>query len=112
MRSWSSREDRNDPQTGICCPQQDRLPSGHVTGYASKDKKTKACFLTGNRAFGRHCRLRKGFDPKLDALARLVHDIAIRRGHADDTLIQAFFEAGRTKAKNEKSAGSSQRFFH
>lgn len=41
---------------------------------------------------------RAGFDPKLDALARLVHDIAVRRGHADDTLIQAFFEAGWTTA--------------
>lgn len=38
------------------------------------------------------------FDPKLDALARLVKNIAINRGHADPALVEAFFEAGWTKA--------------
>jgi AhpD family alkylhydroperoxidase len=35
-----------------------------------------------------------GFDPKLDALARLAKDIVIRRGHPDQTLVDAFFAAG------------------
>jgi len=38
------------------------------------------------------------FDPKLDALARLVRNIAIERGHADPALVDAFFAAGWTKA--------------
>jgi AhpD family alkylhydroperoxidase len=37
------------------------------------------------------------FDPRLDALARLVREIAIERGHADPALVQAFFDAGWTK---------------
>ncbi|KAA1177171.1 carboxymuconolactone decarboxylase family protein [Rhizobium tropici] len=44
--------------------------------------------------------IRKGrasFDPKLDALARLVRDIAISRGHADPALVDAFLTAGWTK---------------
>jgi uncharacterized peroxidase-related enzyme len=39
-----------------------------------------------------------GFDPKLDALARLVKDITITRGHANQALVEAFFAAGWTKA--------------
>jgi AhpD family alkylhydroperoxidase len=38
-----------------------------------------------------------GFDPKLDALARLVKNIATERGHADPALVQAFFAAGWTQ---------------
>ena len=38
------------------------------------------------------------FDPKLDALARLVKDITINRGHANQALVEAFFAAGWTKA--------------
>ena len=38
------------------------------------------------------------FDPKFDALARLVKDIAINRGHANQALVEAFFTAGWTKA--------------
>ena len=37
------------------------------------------------------------FDPKLDALARLVKNIAMNRGHADPVLVDAFFAAGWTK---------------
>jgi AhpD family alkylhydroperoxidase len=37
------------------------------------------------------------FDPKLDALARLVRNIAVNRGHADANLVDAFFAAGWTK---------------
>lgn len=37
-----------------------------------------------------------GFDVKLDALARLVKNIAVERGHADPARVQAFFEAGWT----------------
>jgi AhpD family alkylhydroperoxidase len=37
------------------------------------------------------------FDPKFDALARLVRNIAVNRGHADEALVNAFFEAGWTK---------------
>lgn len=37
-----------------------------------------------------------GFDAKLDALARLVKDIALERGHADPARVQAFFDAGWT----------------
>jgi len=36
------------------------------------------------------------FDPKLDALAKLVKNIATERGHADPALVQAFFDAGWT----------------
>ena len=39
-----------------------------------------------------------GFDPKLDALARLVRNIAFERGHADPALVDAFLAAGWTKA--------------
>ena len=38
-----------------------------------------------------------GFDPKLDALARLTRDIALQRGHADQALVEAFFAAGWTQ---------------
>jgi uncharacterized peroxidase-related enzyme len=38
------------------------------------------------------------FDPKLDALAKLVRNIAIERGHANPALVDAFFAAGWTKA--------------
>jgi AhpD family alkylhydroperoxidase len=37
---------------------------------------------------------RASFDPRLDAVARLVHSIATERGHADPALVQAFFDAG------------------
>jgi len=37
------------------------------------------------------------FDPKLDALARLVKAIASQRGKIDGTLLDAFFAAGWTK---------------
>ena len=37
------------------------------------------------------------FDPKLDALARLVKNIAVERGRADQALVEAFFVAGWTK---------------
>ncbi|OAJ55016.1 alkylhydroperoxidase [Paraburkholderia ginsengiterrae] len=40
---------------------------------------------------------RASFDPKLDALAQLVKDIAVRRGHADQERVDAFFAAGWTK---------------
>jgi AhpD family alkylhydroperoxidase len=40
---------------------------------------------------------RASFDAKLDALARLTQDIAEHRGHADQTLVEAFFAAGWTK---------------
>lgn len=40
---------------------------------------------------------RASFDGKLDALARLVRDIAETRGHADQGLVDAFFEAGWTR---------------
>jgi AhpD family alkylhydroperoxidase len=39
-----------------------------------------------------------GFDAKLDALARLARNIASERGHADPSLVQAFFDAGWTEA--------------
>jgi len=38
------------------------------------------------------------FDTKLDALARLVHETAVNRGHAGDAVLDAFFAAGWTKA--------------
>lgn len=40
---------------------------------------------------------RAGFDTKLDALAKLVRNIALNRGHADQKLVAAFFAAGWTK---------------
>lgn len=40
---------------------------------------------------------RVSFDAKLDALARLVRNIAIERGHADPVLVDAFFNAGWTQ---------------
>jgi AhpD family alkylhydroperoxidase len=36
------------------------------------------------------------FDARLDALARLVKNIAVERGHADPARVQAFFDAGWT----------------
>ncbi len=36
------------------------------------------------------------WDPKLDALAKLVKNIASERGHADPVRVRAFFEAGWT----------------
>lgn len=44
--------------------------------------------------------IRKGgvsFDAKLDALAKLVKDVASNRGHADAASLDAFFAAGWTK---------------
>jgi AhpD family alkylhydroperoxidase len=41
---------------------------------------------------------RASFDAKFDALARLVKNIEAQRGHADQALVDAFFEAGWTKA--------------
>ncbi|MCP2084200.1 UNVERIFIED_ORG: AhpD family alkylhydroperoxidase [Paraburkholderia sediminicola] len=38
------------------------------------------------------------FDAKFDALARLVKNITVNRGHADQALVDAFFAAGWTKA--------------
>jgi len=35
-----------------------------------------------------------GFDARLDALARLVRELTLERGHADPALVQAFFAAG------------------
>ena len=37
------------------------------------------------------------FDPHLDALARLVRNVALERGRASPALLQAFFEAGWTQ---------------
>jgi AhpD family alkylhydroperoxidase len=37
------------------------------------------------------------FDVKLDALAKLVKNIATERGHADPARVQAFFDAGWTQ---------------
>jgi alkylhydroperoxidase family enzyme len=37
------------------------------------------------------------FDARLDALARLVRNIAINRGHADQALVDAFLAAGWTR---------------
>jgi AhpD family alkylhydroperoxidase len=39
---------------------------------------------------------RAPFDAKLDALAKLVQNIAAERGHADPARVQAFFDAGWT----------------
>ncbi|HEX7814040.1 carboxymuconolactone decarboxylase family protein [Dyella sp.] len=38
-----------------------------------------------------------GFDAKLDALARLVKDVAVQRGHADPAPVDAFLAAGWTQ---------------
>ena len=38
------------------------------------------------------------FDPKLDALAKLVKNITVNRGHADPAVVDAFFAAGWNKA--------------
>ncbi|AXL50923.1 alkylhydroperoxidase [Paraburkholderia caffeinilytica] len=38
------------------------------------------------------------FDARFDALARLVKNIAVNRGHADQALVEAFFAVGWTKA--------------
>ena len=40
---------------------------------------------------------RASFDAKFDALARLVRNITERRGHADQSVVEAFFAAGWTK---------------
>lgn len=40
---------------------------------------------------------RAAFDPRLDALARLVKNIASERGHADPALVNAFLDAGWTR---------------
>lgn len=40
---------------------------------------------------------RASFDPKLDALARLVFGITTERGHADPALVDAFLAAGWTQ---------------
>jgi hypothetical protein len=37
------------------------------------------------------------FDARLDALAKLVRNITLERGHADPALVQAFFAAGWTE---------------
>ena len=45
--------------------------------------------------------IRKGlasFDPKLNALAKLVKSIAVERGHPRPELLQSFFDAGWTEA--------------
>jgi AhpD family alkylhydroperoxidase len=40
---------------------------------------------------------RASFDAKLDALAKLVKNITVKRGHADQALVEAFLAAGWTK---------------
>lgn len=57
---------------------------GKMTGY------TDAQMLEIRRG-------RASFDARLDALARLVRNIASERGHADPALVQAFFDAGWTE---------------
>jgi len=57
---------------------------GKMTGY------TDAQILEIRRG-------RASFDARLDALARLVRNIASERGHADPALVQAFFDAGWTE---------------
>lgn len=37
------------------------------------------------------------FDPKLDALARLVRSVVVNRGHADAALVESFLAGGWTK---------------
>jgi len=39
---------------------------------------------------------RVSFDPHLDALAKLVRNIGLERGHADPALVQTFFAVGWT----------------
>lgn len=39
-----------------------------------------------------------GFDTKLDALVKLAKSITVNRGHADQVLVETFFEAGYTEA--------------
>ncbi len=39
-----------------------------------------------------------GFDAKLDALVKLAKSITVNRGHTDEALAEAFFEAGYTEA--------------
>lgn len=34
------------------------------------------------------------FDARLDALAKFVHEVAVKRGHADEAVTQAFLDAG------------------
>jgi uncharacterized peroxidase-related enzyme len=38
------------------------------------------------------------FDARLDALAKFVHEVAAKRGHADEAVTQAFLDAGWSKA--------------
>jgi uncharacterized peroxidase-related enzyme len=38
------------------------------------------------------------FDAKLDALAKFVHETALKRGHTDEASTQAFLDAGWTEA--------------
>ena len=48
---------------------------------------------------GQILEIRRGtasFDPHLDALAKLVRNLALERGHADQGLLAAFFAAGWT----------------
>lgn len=40
---------------------------------------------------------RASFDAKFDALARLVREMVVERGHTGQALVDAFFEAGWTK---------------
>jgi uncharacterized peroxidase-related enzyme len=42
---------------------------------------------------------RASFDAKLDALARLTQNITVRRGQADASVLQAFFDAGWTQGQ-------------
>jgi AhpD family alkylhydroperoxidase len=58
---------------------------GKMTGF----KEEQILEIRGGRA---------SFDAKLDALARLVKNIAENRGHADQALVEAFFAAGWTRA--------------
>lgn len=37
------------------------------------------------------------FDARLDALAKLIRNVTLERGHADPALLQAFFAAGWTE---------------
>ncbi|MET3107503.1 putative peroxidase-related enzyme [Oxalobacteraceae bacterium GrIS 2.11] len=37
------------------------------------------------------------FDPRLDALAKLVKNVALTRGHTDKSILQGFFDAGWTE---------------
>lgn len=40
---------------------------------------------------------RASFDPRLDALARLAHEVTLERGHVDPARVRAFLDAGWTK---------------